>query len=583
MNAGLPTDTSFVWTTNGSVFSDSMCGHPTSPSQDGICWFTHHVVSQPSSQVFYKQDLFLSKPDIYRVDFDMKFASTSDTVNGCKTFDSTHGYRVYMDLLKSSSTDSYMLSTGNDSIKIIAITDSSSTWKRYSQYSKGEVNKIGWRHNGSYYTGQWGLDNIEIFYNTVGDSSKWICLEKPSYLRFGNSVDTLNVAGTYHYVVTLYKNGISYLDTVAVIVDPILAAVGTITGDSIICYSQTGINSTYSVNFDSTCSYTWGFIGYSSLVGSSTSNSISLMAYHPIGIGQNLFVKIENSCSIKYDTMQIETFNEYNALICYVDCDATSGKNKIYWNKEYNMNADSVYILRLDSTYKVIHTAKYTDGEFIDTLSAPQSHSYYYKIFGKNVCNHVFEGYVVHRTITLVCGYALGTYGFRFNRYMISGTSNISEYYLHGVDSTGVDFILDSISVQPLTSPYGDTNILANYTPSSQYPNFVKFYVSFNAPTCGGFNKSTDHVVKSNIVNKNNIVSVNNIEKVNFSIYPNPVVDKLNINLPSNENMKYEIYNAVNELLVSGYSKGSIIVNTSNLSKGIYFVRIGDTVKKFIK
>ena len=81
-------------------------------------------------------------------------------------------------------------------------------------------------------------------------------------------------------------------------------------------------------------------------------------------------------------------------------------------------------------------------------------------------------------------------------------------------------------------------------------------------------------------LNKNNIVS-------NILIYPNPATNVLNLYLPDNINYKdnnvfiYDVYGRVIKQLK--LKNKELIIQITNLQKGIYFVKIGNTVGKFVK
>lgn len=67
-----------------------------------------------------------------------------------------------------------------------------------------------------------------------------------------------------------------------------------------------------------------------------------------------------------------------------------------------------------------------------------------------------------------------------------------------------------------------------------------------------------------------------------INIYPNPVLDMLTINL--NEAQEVNIFNAVGQLsLKKQLNSGSNVLDISEISKGVYFVKIGNSKIKLIK
>ncbi|WP_026452619.1 T9SS type A sorting domain-containing protein [Aequorivita capsosiphonis] len=79
-------------------------------------------------------------------------------------------------------------------------------------------------------------------------------------------------------------------------------------------------------------------------------------------------------------------------------------------------------------------------------------------------------------------------------------------------------------------------------------------------------------------------LSTEDYSKADFQIYPNPTSDYLNIRTQSND-FTFRIYNALGQK--TNTTKVENEIDVSNLSNGIYFIRIesetGSTTKKFIK
>ena len=69
-----------------------------------------------------------------------------------------------------------------------------------------------------------------------------------------------------------------------------------------------------------------------------------------------------------------------------------------------------------------------------------------------------------------------------------------------------------------------------------------------------------------------------------LSVYPNPVVNDLTVNLTST-NVKVAIYNALGQKMMEKVSIGHLAkFNVSSLQKGLYFVKLSDgATQKFIK
>ena len=82
-----------------------------------------------------------------------------------------------------------------------------------------------------------------------------------------------------------------------------------------------------------------------------------------------------------------------------------------------------------------------------------------------------------------------------------------------------------------------------------------------------------------------NPLSVKDTEKVEFNVYPNPVIDILNISFQDNIDKDYVIYDMIGRYVLSGKvdNKNTKQINVSSLQGGSYILKIGGTTKKFIK
>lgn len=98
-------------------------------------------------------------------------------------------------------------------------------------------------------------------------------------------------------------------------------------------------------------------------------------------------------------------------------------------------------------------------------------------------------------------------------------------------------------------------------------------------------NVHIDNVFLFTEADYNNIISgVATVKGNAISVYPNPVVDELNISLNA-ANSKISIYNALGQKLMEKVANGNLAkVNVANLAKGVYFVKVNDGASlKFIK
>lgn len=78
------------------------------------------------------------------------------------------------------------------------------------------------------------------------------------------------------------------------------------------------------------------------------------------------------------------------------------------------------------------------------------------------------------------------------------------------------------------------------------------------------------------------ISSINEIAENNFSVYPNPANDYLNITSKSNEKFSLNIFNALGEKVYSSVFTANCQLSTANYSSGIYFAQINTGEKSFV-
>jgi len=73
----------------------------------------------------------------------------------------------------------------------------------------------------------------------------------------------------------------------------------------------------------------------------------------------------------------------------------------------------------------------------------------------------------------------------------------------------------------------------------------------------------------------------NIVQQYQFSIYPNPTIATLNLFLNNKEDIV--ITNLVGEIVLQKTAKGKVELNVSFLASGIYFIKVGNEVRKFVK
>ncbi|RUA06999.1 MAG: hypothetical protein DSY38_03455 [Fusobacteria bacterium] len=77
-------------------------------------------------------------------------------------------------------------------------------------------------------------------------------------------------------------------------------------------------------------------------------------------------------------------------------------------------------------------------------------------------------------------------------------------------------------------------------------------------------------------------ISDNIIDEKLVSLYPNPVVSRLNVSIESSKSFEYSVYSVDGSLAIYGQSKGDkAVIDVSSLSKGVYFIKLKDGKKYF--
>lgn len=173
--------------------------------------------------------------------------------------------------------------------------------------------------------------------------------------------------------------------------------------------------------------------------------------------------------------------------------------------------------------------------------------------------------------------------------------------YGMGMDSTG-RIVLAGSNVSSITnSTFGISRVNANYTVDTTFGTSGKVTTTFGTNTA---NEAFDMAIQSDdkivavgytgndfaIARYNgNSLSVNEFEKNNaISIYPNPAKNNLKVSLLNKNllNNGYQIIDINGRIISEGSIKNDVSeINISDLSKGIYFLKIKNLniTKKFIK
>ncbi len=92
--------------------------------------------------------------------------------------------------------------------------------------------------------------------------------------------------------------------------------------------------------------------------------------------------------------------------------------------------------------------------------------------------------------------------------------------------------------------------------------------------------KMTSEIIRAYAITSEGSPIATSVENVNFetsiSLYPNPVSDKLNININENvNNVNVSIYSITGQLVITNnFNQNNITINTANLNSGLYVAKI---------
>jgi len=152
---------------------------------------------------------------------------------------------------------------------------------------------------------------------------------------------------------------------------------------------------------------------------------------------------------------------------------------------------------------------------------------------------------------------------YRYGNHNITDLTVLDDEVLVGFFDNIHASILNGSSIQPT---YSELN--SNNPPDEEFYPILESYPS--SGTVYRFAPAS-------------IAGINTFSKKAFVLYPNPVQDNLHITkIESDAN--YEVFSVLGAKVLSGtISAGGSTINVESLDKGVYIIKIGNAVQKFIK
>ena len=415
----------------------------------------------------------------------------------------------------------------------------------------------------------WGNDDHDLTYEWYHNDTKIGGISESVYIiENAHSNDT----GAY-YCVLSNQYGVDTTQIVRLDLHPYPSNPGTPVGLNSFC---PGIDSTvYSVSSDPLATgYSWHLIPEEAGI-IQQQDTLSVIFWDPAFSGMaKLYVElISGNCGRNTsDTLEI-TVPGISAApeICIIGIDEQTGKYRITWEKSAYGSAKLFRIYRESNQADVyleigtVDTSKIS--YFVDSSSVPNVLSHRYKISYTDSCGNESELSGYHQTMHLVAN--IGTNGavnliwseykgIPFPAYTIyRGNHPDSMSLLIQVPSTVTSFT----DIDP---PLGN----------------VYYQIGMSNPAGCDPVKKSDSDYSSSRSNMEQ-VKVTGIQELNennlFSIYPNPVVEVLQIRYRNavSSPVQFIIYNSLGAIALEGFIRvESTSVDVSSLSQGMYILQL---------
>jgi hypothetical protein len=274
----------------------------------------------------------------------------------------------------------------------------------------------------------------------------------------------------------------------------------------------------------------------------------------------------------------------------------STNKNRIVWNKPVTTGIVSYYIYKETNTsnvYEKIGIVPYDSlSVFVDNQSSPdvKSNKYKLSIFDSNGMESPLSD--AHKTMHLSINKGQNTtWNLIWEPYEGFAVSTYNIY--RGTNANNINFIDatsgSSTQYSDLSAPSGDVYYQLEVI-SSNLINPTK--VPSSIQKAKGSENSTDASLVSYNSSRSNIAtnSMTGLNELNgknkqINIYPNPVKEQLRIDFEGGST--FEILNLMGQVVYNGDLIKNTIVQTTNLSSGVYLIKFktGKTFeyKKIIK
>jgi hypothetical protein len=270
-----------------------------------------------------------------------------------------------------------------------------------------------------------------------------------------------------------------------------------------------------------------------------------------------------------------ERLMEMNKELCMVTV-SREGKNVLIWEKDDEFGIVSYNLYRegtREGQFDLIGSVPVDAfSVFVDNQSNPKTKSYTYKITASDECVESISD-LTYSTLHLQISLSISAYNLNWNYASGNSDENIITYQILRGRTPDAMEVIDSVSAS--SSFYTDTNPPQD----TIYYQIAGILESFCSPS--GALKSSDSYNKilSNYEEVKEHISITELNKTdNFRTYPNPVRDKLFIQLEPNLSDPYTccIYNVYGTLVHKAVDIQQMTyeIDTKLFVKGIYVIEV---------
>jgi len=386
-----------------------------------------------------------------------------------------------------------------------------------------------------------------------------------------NPMATVTSDITYTVTVTT-PNACTATDDIKVTVNSLTANAGV--DKTIICGGTAQLNSvTTNYTGAGTLKYKW-----TPATGLNNDSIINPTATLINDVVYTVTVKTPNGCTAT-DQVSVSIIPMSKPEIGMVGV-SSNNKNLIAWNKPLSTGVESYYIYRetnVTNVYEKIGIVPYDSlSIYVDNQSLPdvQSNKYKLSILDRHGLESPQSNY--HKTMHLAINKGMGNTwnlsweayeGFVVSTYNIYRGTTTTNLTLLGSTSGG------NTQYNDLNAPTGDVYYqLEVISPNSVNPTKILTSQKTKAEENSLYNSLISYSSSRSNIATNVVSGINELGENNkINIYPNPVKNELRIDFEGGST--FEILNLIGQVVYNGNLIKNTIVQTSNLSSGIYLIK----------